>query len=247
MNTNPAPALLAMLAFMASAGVKHANADNDFVVYSPNVVQGQSEIEMAGFGSQDSRNTLNGAGSINLSIAHAVTDWWKPELYVGEFSRTPGGIAHPSGYELENTFQLTTRGEYWADAGFLASYAHNKLPGILSRAEFGPLFEKMSGHIEQRLNLIWEKEVGGGASGAYLFRSAYSASYNIHSGNATYAPGIEAYYRPADSARQIGPAFSGELRTQQGSELEYSLGVVFGANPGAPGKTFLARLGYDFF
>ncbi len=247
MTTNPILSLMVTLAALSGFGVQTANADNDFIVYSPYVVQGQSEVEVYGFNSQDGRSDLNGASGYNISVAHAVTSWWKPELYVGEFNRDPGGTTHPSGYEFENTFQLTNRGEYWADVGFLASYAHNKLPGITSVAEFGPLLEKMSGHIDQRLNLIWEKQVGGGASGAYTFRSAYSISYNINSGMATYSPGIEAYYRPGDNAYQVGPVFSGELRTDKGSELEYSIGVVFGINPGAPDKTLLARLEYEFF
>jgi hypothetical protein len=247
MTTNPILPLIVTLAILSGFGVNNANADNDFIVYSPHVVQGQSEVEVYGFGSQDGRSDLNGASGYNISVAHAVTSWWKPEVYVGEFNRDPGGATHPSGYELENTFQLTSLGEYWADVGFLASYAHNKQPGMPSVAEFGPLFEKMSGHIDQRLNFIWEKQIGGGASGAYTFRSAYSIGYNINAGNATYSPGLEAYYRPGDNAYQFGPVFSGELRTGKGNELEYSLGVVFGINPSAPDKTLLARLEYEFF
>ena len=247
MTTNRIIVPIAALTIIFGFGARAAFADNDFIVYSPHVVQGQSEVEMYWFGSQDGRSDLNGASGSNFSIGHAVTSWWKPELYVGEFNRDPGGTTHPSGYEFENTFQLTAPGEYWADAGFLASYAHNKLPGITSKAEFGPLLEKRSGHIDQRLNLIWEKQVGGGASGAYAFRSAYSISYNINTGKATYSPGIEAYYRPNDNANQIGPVFYGEFRTDSGSELEYSFGVVFGVKQGAPDKTLLARLEYEFF
>jgi hypothetical protein len=247
MTMNRITVPIAVLTILFGFGARVAYAGNDFIVYSPHVVQGQSEVEVFGFGSQDGRSDLNGASGYNISVAHAVTSWWKPEVYIGEFNRDPGGTTQPSGYEFENTFQLTTLGEYWADVGFLASYAHNKQPGISSVAEFGPLLEKMSGHIDQQLNLILEKQVGGGASGAYVFRSAYSISYNIHSDKATYSPGIEAYYRPGDNAYQFGPIFSGELRTDMGSELGYSLGVVFGINPGAPDKTLLARLEYEFF
>ena len=247
MTTKPLFMPIAALAILFGLGAKAACADNDFIVYSPYVVQGQSEVEVYGFASQDGRSALNGTSGYNIAVAHAVTSWWKPEVYVGEFNRDPGGTTHPSGYEIENTFQLTERGEYWADAGFMASYAHNKQAGIPSVAEFGPLFEKLSGHIDQRLNLIWEKQIGGGASGAYKFRSAYSVSYNIHSDQATYSPGIEAYYRPGDNAYQVGPVFSGELRSKKGNELEYSVGIVFGVNNGAPDKTLLARLEYEFF
>lgn len=238
---------IATLAIIFSSGPRSAYADNDFIVYSPYIVQGRSEMEIYGFSSQDGRSTVNGASGYNISVAHAVTSWWKPEVYIGEFNRAPGATTHPSGYEFENIFQITARGEYWADVGFLASYVHNKQPGVTSRAEFGPLLEKWSGHIDQRLNLIWEKQVGAGASGTFAFRSAYSISYKIDFNKVSFLPGIEAYLRPNDNSYQIGPVLYGEIRTEAGNELEYSFGVVHGINPGAPDKTLVARLEYEFF
>jgi hypothetical protein len=244
-NANSAPG--AALAALLSLGANLAYADNDFIVYSPSVIQGQSEVEVYGFNAQDARNTLNGASGYNIAIAHTFTRWWKAEVYVGQFNRAAGGVMHPSGYELENTFQLTSPGEYWANLGLVASYAHSRETGVPSVVEFGPLFEKMSGHITQRLNFILGKQVGGGANNTYALRSAYSVAYNINAGRATYSPGIEAYIRPADNAYQIGPVFSGELRSTGGGELGYRIGVVFGVNHGAPDKTLLARLEYEFF
>lgn len=237
----------AAIAILFCFGACNAYADNDFIVYSPSVVQGQSEVEVYGFNSQDGSSVLNGASGYNLSVAHTFTSWWKAEVYVGEFNRAPGGSTHPSGYEFENTFQLTSPGEYWANMGFLAAYAHSKQVGMPSVFEFGPLLEKMSGHIDQRLNLIFGKQVGAGANNSYAFRTAYSVGYNINEGRATYTPGIEVYLRPNDNAYQIGPVFSGEMRSQFGNEMEYSIGIVFGINQGAPDKTILARLEYEFF
>ena len=245
MKINSAAVALFAIPFILAAN--NARADNDYIVYSPTVVQGQSEIETYGFSSQDGRSSLNGASGYNISVAHSFTSWWKAEVYVGEFNRDPGGSTHPSGYEFENTFQLTSPGEYWANLGFLAAYAHSKLQGVPSVLEFGPLLEKISGHIDQRLNFIFGKQVGSGEASAYAYRSAYSLGYNINAGRATYTPGMEVYLRPGDNAYQIGPMFSGELRSHGGKELEYSMGVVFGVNQSAPAKTLLARLEYEFF
>jgi hypothetical protein len=231
--------------FSLGAGIAHA--DNDFIVYSPHVVQGQSEVEVYGFDSVDGRSDLDAASGYNISVAHAFTSRWKTEVYVGEFNRDPGGSTHSSGYEFENTFQLTAPGEYWADVGLLASYAYNKEPGLANSVEFGPLLEKLSGHVDQRLNLIWQRPIGSGDSGSNEFRSSYSVSYNMDYNKATFSPGIEAYYRPSDNANQVGPILYGEIRTDAGNELEYSLGFVFGINQSAPDKTFLARLEYEFF
>ncbi|MGA7750392.1 MAG: hypothetical protein WCA63_09610, partial [Gallionella sp.] len=159
MTTNRMLVSIAVLTIIFGFGARVACADNDFIVYSPYVVQGQSEVEVYGFDSVDGRSDLNAASGYNISVAHAFTSWWKTEVYVGEFNRDPGGSTHPSGYEFENTFQLTTPGEYWADLGFLASYAYNKQPGLANSVELGPLLEKLSGHIDQRLNLIWQRPI----------------------------------------------------------------------------------------
>lgn len=89
--------------------------------------------------------------------------------------------------------------------------------------------------------------MGAGASEAFSFRSAYSISYKIDFKKASLLPGIEAYLRPNDNSYQVGPVLYGEIRTDAGNELEYSLGVVHGINPGAPDKTLVARLEYEFF
>lgn len=220
-----------------------AYADNDFKVYSPYVIQDRSEIEFAGFGYQDSNPNLNDAQGYDFSLAYGVTDWWKPEIYFAQFNHDPIGGTHFSGYEFENTFQLAQMGEYWADPGFIISYDRIKASNTPDVLEFGPLFEKRVNRIDQRLNLIWEKEIGGGASGKYEFRSAYSVNYRITS---AVQPGLEAYYRPNDKASHLGPVISGELHTIAGSETEYTLGVVFGLNSQAPDRAMIARLEYEF-
>ena len=92
--------------------------------------------------------------------------------------------------------------------------------------------------------MIWEKGVGSNARGQYAFRSSYSISYRLKD---AFAPGVEAYYRPADNAYQLGPVFQGELHSDTGSEIEYRVGILFGVNPGAPNQTLLFNLAYEFF
>ena len=230
----------AILVFAALA----ARADDDFIVYSPHVAQGQSEVEVRGYTYQDPRNGLNGMGAFETAVAHTFTSWWKAELYTTEYTRDPVLGTHLSGQELENIFQLAEAGEYWVDPGFLASYIHSHQPGVPDGTEFGPLLEKQVGPLLQRLNLIWQKDFGGNASGKYNFRSAYSLGYQI---NTSVVPGLEAYYRPTDDAHQIGPAFSGELPLGHGDELEYSTALLYGVNRGAPDRTVVMRVAYEFF
>lgn len=225
----------------AAAGFVHAD---DFVVYSPYVIATQSEVELRGYNTNDSR-TGRGGSAAELSVAHAFSDWWKPEIYVLEYAQDPGSKGALQGYEFENTFQLTPAGKYWADLGFLASYEHNTTAGVNDALEFGPLIEKTYGRFAHAVNLIWEKEVGGGASRNYEFRYSYSGTY---AASKAFRPGLEAYGRPADHAYQAGPIVAGEWHMPGTTgNLEFRGGVVFGLNAQAPRQTWLLRLEYEFF
>lgn len=220
-----------------------AHAD-DFIIYSPHVNQGQSEIELRGFYTSDDRFAFDGRAASELSLAHAFTGWWKPEIYVAKYENNPGQNAGLVGYELENTFQFTQPGEYWADVGFLASLELPSIKGENDRLEFGPLFEKTFGRFDHRLNLIWEKEIGAGASRRYEFRYSYSGTYAV---SGLFQPGIEFYGRPADRAYQIGPILHGEWNVPGTTgNLEYRVGLLQGINTDAPRRTWVAQFEYEF-
>lgn len=239
----PAARFAAALLAVSSATIPSFAQAGDFIVYSPYVTQGRSELEFRGSGFSDDDPALNGSRSYAFSLAYGVTNWWKPELYFAEYEREPGGTTKLSGYEFENTFQLASQGKYWADPGFLFSYEHVKATGEPNVAEFGPLFEKRNHRFDQRLNFIWEKQVGGDASDEYEFRAAYALAYRV---STAFQPGLEAYYRPNDHASHFGPVINGEVYSSRGKELGYSAGVLYGLTAESPNLTFVARLEYEF-
>lgn len=246
---DPALILAAALLLLGAATPAYAENElgeyiNDYTVYSPYVVQGQSEIELRAAVHRDSSVVLNHLNGQVIAVAHSFTNWWNAELYLGQYVQLPRQPDTLKSYEFENTFQLAPQGEYWADAGFLLSYEFNTHLGQANAVEFGPLFEKRSGRFDQRLNLIWEREIGTGATRDYAFRSAYSLSYRV---TPLFSPGIEAYARPSANQYQFGPVVYGEYASGAGNELEYSAGVVFGMNARAPDMTFMLRLEYEFF
>lgn len=229
------------LALLAGAGLVHAD---DFIVYSPHVIATQTEFELRGYGYSDGRSEINGERAAELSIAHAFTSWWKPELYVAEYEKEPGGRGKLVGYEFENTFQFTEPGRYWADFGLLASYGHPKGGGP-GELEFGPLIEKSAGRFDHRVNLIWERQIGGGASHHTEFRYSYAGTYALTS---AFRPGIEAYGRPDDDSYQAGPVVTGEWHVPgTRSNFEYRVGLLLGINSAAPQRTLLAQVEYEFF
>jgi len=217
---------------------------DDFIVYAPYVIESQNEVELRGYSYADARSDLKGSAA-ELSIAHGVNSWWKPELYLVEYQQSPAAGGSLQGYEFENTFQLTAQGQYWADIGFLASYERNTAANTPDAIEFGPLMEKTAGRFAHIVNLIWEKEVGAGAGGNYEFRYSYSGTYSV---SPAFRPGLEAYGRRGDHAYQAGPIATGEWHVPSTSgNLEYRVGVVLGLNADAPRQTWLARLEYEFF
>jgi hypothetical protein len=236
-----------LLGLMLAAGTAllgtTARASDDFIVYSPYVTEGQSEVEFRTHQQFDTDPTLDNERAYVVSVAHAFNSWWQPEIYLGRYERDPGSTNTFEGYEFENVFQLTEQGHYWADFGFLASYEYNKLPDQPGVLEFGPLFEKRTGNIDHRFNMIWEKDVGGGASRHYEFRASYAATYRI---TAMLQPGLEAYYRPDDDSHQIGPALNGEIASAGGNEFEYHIAYLFGLNQQAANGTLAIRFEYEF-
>ena len=226
------------------AGAGTAGHADDFIVYSPHVNQGQSEIEMRGFYMRDGRFDFDGQAASELSLSHAFTGWWKPEVYFVKFENNPGEDKGLVGYEFENTFQFTEPGRYWIDAGFLASLEVPKIEGEKNTLEFGPLFEKTIGRFDHRVNLIWEKEIGAGAAAHYGFRYSYSGTYSLSS---LFKPGIEFYGRPDDHAYQIGPIAHGEWHVPGTTgSVEYRIGLLRGINASAPRRTWLAQVEYEF-
>lgn len=97
---------LALLSLLAATA---AQAD-DFIVYSPHVLDTQSEVELRGYAYGDARPDFNGGNAAELSISHSFTGWWRPEVYVARYESDPGSGGRDLGFEFENTFQLTQPG-----------------------------------------------------------------------------------------------------------------------------------------
>jgi hypothetical protein len=219
-----------------------ARAD-DFIVYTPYIVASQNEIEVRGYRYADARPSLGGDAA-ELSVSRGVSEWWKPEIYLLKYQRSPGSGGRLVGYEFENTFLLTPPGKYWLDVGFLASFEHQTLANTPNAFEFGPLIATTSGRFAHLVNLIWEKQVGAGANSHCEFRSSYSGTYAV---SREFRPGLEAYVRSADHAYQAGPIVAGEWHLPgTTSHLEYRVGVLLGINAEAPRQTWVARLEYEF-
>lgn len=230
------------LVVLGAAGAVHAD---DYTIYSPHVVASQSEIELRGYRIEDGRDGLGGQRAAELSVAHAVTGWWRPEVYLARYEHAPGERGQFLGYELENVFQLTEPGREWADLGLLASYEHNTAGHGPDVIETGALIEKTVGRFVHTVNLIWERRIGPDAARHGEFRYSYRGTYAL---GPTFRAGIEAYGLPADHAWQAGPVVTGSVHISGTTgSLDYRIGLLQGINRRAPHHTWMAQVEYEFF
>ena len=243
------PVAVAATLLMVFALATHApRAVADHVVYSPLVEQGERAIEARGHYDLDGNDALDGAQQYKLEFEWAPVARWRTELMV-KAEQAPGDGMRATEVATENVLQLTEQGQYWADLGVLAEYAHSLEDDGHDALELGLLAQKDMGRHEARLNLTLERELTGGADTEIGYAWQYRYRLGEH-----FEPGIEMYGglgdvghmgALGDHEHQVGPAIFGKLRTTTGA-LKYEAGLLFGLNDQAPDATVRFLLEYEF-
>jgi len=224
-------------------------------VYSPFVEQGEIELETKGLYDIDHSKNKNAVQEYKNAIGYGVTDRWETELY-GEFERQPQdneeGKTHLSALkfthiEWENRYQLTEQGKYWLDAGLYFAYeipVRDKEPGQI---EGKILLEKSTQNFTHKANIIFNKEVGGGAAAQTTGALAWSSRYRL---SQHFQPGVEYWadfgeirrHLPFEAhGHQLGPAFYGYLTPH----VKYDVGYLFGISHAAPAGELKWILEYE--
>jgi hypothetical protein len=241
-------AVVALIA--ASSAVTGARAD--FRVKYPDAEPGEFEIENIGSYGQDFRKAFNSEQSHTLEFEYGVNNFWKPELEF-EFSRAPGPGNKTvfSQITLENVFQFTERGQYWADAGFFAEFGKSTLNHTPDETTFGPIFRKEIAGTVNTVNLFIEKDIGGFSNGRPNFQYAWETRIALGS---LIEPGIQAYGQPGPVGHflpigmqdhRIGPQLFADWHELGPGTLHTNGGVLFGLTPAAPRRTLRWQLEYE--
>ncbi len=235
-------------------GVSHpAYADKE--VYSPFVEKGEWEIETKGLYDMDHSKDKNAVQEYKNAIGYGVTDRWATEFY-GEFERQPQEDGDENttissvkftNIEWENRYQLTEQGKYWLDAGLYFAYEipmREKDPG---KIEGKILLEKSVEQFTHKVNIIFNKEVGGGTTEETTAGFAWSSRYRL---SQYFQPGIEYWvdfgelrkHLPYnEQSHQVGPAFYGHLTPH----IKYDVGYLFGISKAAPAGELKWILEYE--
>ena len=245
--TRLAVAALAVWGGFAAFSVARA----DFQVRYPTVEYGELEFEHNGSTTFDKPNSgRSNDQSYTNSIGYGVTPWWMVELE-GEWAAPPGQNLYFDALTLENIFQLTETGEYWADLGFFAELSHGMRRGDPDSVTFGPIAQKEIGNTLHTINVFFGKEFGQGASDATELQLAWQSRWRFHP---LIEPGFEYYGDVADLAHpgkiadqehRIGPGLFGEYGFPPNGKLKYEVAYLFGLTRGTEKGAVRWKLEYE--
>jgi hypothetical protein len=246
----PIPARLSLSILALAMGMSVASpvlAGPANKVYAPIVEKGETEFELRG-GYRDFGNAPDEYASV-FDLGYGVTDRWKTEMVV-EYSSEGGQGGRIEALEWENLIVLTEQGKHWADVGLLVEYEHSFADGP-DELKVGPLFMKEIGPTIANLNLIFEREIGSGASNDTELDYAWQVKWR---GNEALEWGVQGLGGLGvlgdlgqDDQHSIGPALFGVKRLANGNKLSYDAAVLAGLNEAAPDVTARFQIEYEMY
>lgn len=242
----PANCRAAGLALAAAIFLPAAAQAASIKVYSPEIEQGETEIEYQGYRTFDNNGTKDNEQVHKIGLGYGITGWWAVEVY-GVWKRDPGGSTNFNATEFENRFELAEEGEYWASLGLLVEYELADRRGVdADELKFGPLVAKEIGNTTATANLIFERQVGPHRASGVGFTYRLQERWHFHP---HFEPGIEAFgdlgpiddfNSPNRQEHMIGPVAHGKI-----GELSYDVGYLFGATGATADGTLKAILEYE--
>jgi high-affinity iron transporter len=226
-------------------------AHAEYVVYSPRVEYRELELESNGYLKMDPDPAKNNASQSRLEVGYGFTPNWFSSMVV-EGEQAPGGSFAHSATAWENILQLTEPGKYWLDAGLYLEYEEPAQPGNPQEVEAKALLEKTVGRMVNTANLVFNKQLGTGASGDTAVSLAWRSKYLLRPG---FEPGVEIYsdlgttssIETASGEQQIGPVISGRFADSPRGHFRYELGYLIGVSPSSPVTTIKGVLEYEAY
>jgi hypothetical protein len=229
---------------LASGAAMAGPADK---VYVPIVEKGETEIEFRS-GYRDFNNGANEYAHV-FDIGYGVTNRWKTELVV-EYSGVTGSGGSIEAYEWENIIVLTEQGKHWVDVGLFAEYEHPRAEGP-DELKIGPMFQKEIGSTVTNLNLIFERQIGAGASNDTELDYTWQVKWR---GKESLQWGVQGFGGlgvlddlGGDDKHSIGPAIFGLKRLSNGNKVAFDAAVLAGLNNSAPDTTVRLQLEYEIY
>ena len=248
-------ATVAMIAVISTLLGWPTAALADLQVRSPIVEYQEFEFEHNGAVALDHRRGQNTDQSFTYSLGYGITPFWKLELEA-ETGAEPGQRLAYRATTLENTFQLTTQGQYWADLGIFAEYSQSTKRGSANTGKFGPIAQKETAgfgsyRLLHTLNLFFERELGPFSTGRNGFAPAFQSRIEL---NPLFEPGVEVYGGIENLGRtgefrdqyyNAGPVIAGAYSLAPYGKFKYEAGYLFGLTPSTPRGTLRWKFEFE--
>ena len=226
------------------------SARADYRIDQPYAEEGEYEVEYEGFVARDKQHDRDNQQGHLVSLGYGVNEFWHVEVG-GNLVRDPGaGPSRFAGSDIENIFQLTEAGEYWADWGLLAKYAWASARGEADQVEVEPILRKDFGRAFVLANLAVAYDVGRHANGSPDLSYGVEGAWRIDN---RISPAIEMF---GDLGRvnrmgtfdqqdhRLGPGLVGQFFLGPG-KVKYDVGYLFGVSGGAADGTVKLDAEYE--
>lgn len=222
---------------MAGIGNVYAGVDK---IYGSTVEQGEFEVEMRGIHVVDD-DFIEGASASLIGVGYGVNAKWFVEGYA-EVEDLPGEDPEIEAYELENRFQLTEQGQYFADFGLLVEVEKVRELDIIE-LKGGPLIQKDFGNWTGKANLLVERQFGDDKTeDEWEFIGRAQLKYRLSS---AFEPGIE--YHTDENTNAVGLVGMGAIgQGAAGTKVKWLLGAYAGLDDDTPDTQVRWELEFEF-
>ncbi|MHB1091904.1 hypothetical protein [Thiobacillus sp.] len=236
-----------LIAAMGMLYLQSAHAGPADYVYTPNVEQGEKEIDFK-FGTADDSPR---ASQASLGLGYGANDWWFTEVYV-KYAKTGGDSVKYDAFEWENKFQLTETGKYPVDVGFITEVEIPRDHDEGIELKVGPLFQTEFGKLQLNGNILFEKRFDAAVSSPTEMGYQWQAKYRWQP---AFEYGLQGFggtgpWNDWDAARdqshKIGPAIFGRIAAGDHHAIKYNAAWLFGVSDAAPDNTFRLQTEYEF-
>jgi hypothetical protein len=220
------------------------------IIYSPNVEEGEREIEFKYGTAREQDGTRVNVGA--LSFGYGVNSFWFTEVYL---KREREGSERLNLTEWENKFQLTETGKYAVDVGLITEIEAPLSDGHAPwEFKIGPLFQTEFGKLQLNANVLFERKFEGDDEEDHITEMGYQwqAKYRWHR---QFEFGVQAFGEVGewdhweDSSEQnhrLGPAIFGKFDIGHKQAIKYNTAWLLGASKAAPDHTFRLQVEYEF-
>ena len=226
-----------------------ANAGPADYIYLPSVTQGEREIDFK-MGSASKKDEPHESAA-SIGFGYGATQYWFTEVYL-KYKRELNTDTKFDAIEWENKFQLTERGEYPIDVGFLVEIERPMDHDEGWEVKWGPLFQTEISKVQLNANFLFQRSYHAAEPGNLQFLYQWQAKYRwkpeLEFGLQGFGEmGTYDHWSPADAQNhRAGPAVFGKLPMGGREAIKYNAAWLLGASKAAPDNTLRLQVEYEF-